>query len=66
MDSWIQRITNAELRLSKQNELLNAIKERQMQYLAHVLIGDRYKLLRLITEGRVHGKRPVGKRQKQV
>lgn len=63
--SWMQKVTNDEVlqRMSKQRELLNTIKERKMQYLGHVLRGERYELLRLIIEGKVQGRRSVGRRQ---
>lgn len=63
--SWIQRITNNNVlqRMGKQKELLNTIKERKLQYLGHVMRGERYELLRLIIEGKVQGKRSVGRRQ---
>jgi len=63
--SWIQRVTNNEIlqRMGKQKELLNTIKERKMQYLGHVLRGERYKLLQIIIEGKVEGRRSVGRRQ---
>jgi len=43
--SWIQRITNDEVlqRMHKQKELLSIIKERKMQYLGHVMRGDKWK-----------------------
>lgn len=63
--SWVQRITNDEVlqRMQKQKEILNTIKERKMQYLGHVMRGGRYEILRLIIEGKVQGKRSVGRRQ---
>lgn len=63
---WIQKVTNDEVlqRMGKQKELLDTtIKERKMQYLGHVLRGERYELLRLIMEGKVQGKRSVGRRE---
>lgn len=63
--SWVQRITNDEVlqRMQKQKEILNTIKERKMQYLGYVMRGGRYEILRLIIEGKVQGKRSVGRRQ---
>jgi hypothetical protein len=62
---WVQRVTNVEVlrRMCKQKELLRIIKERKMQYLGHVLRGERYELLQVILEGKVQGKRSVGRRQ---
>lgn len=48
---------------SPTKELLNTIKERKMQYLGHVMRGDRYEILRLIIEGKVQEKRSVGRPQ---
>ncbi|ENN79744.1 hypothetical protein YQE_03800, partial [Dendroctonus ponderosae] len=47
--------TNDEVlqRMSKQEELINTIKERKIQYLSHVLRGEKYELLRLLIEGKL-------------
>lgn len=63
--SWIQRVTNVEIlnRMNKQKELLLTIMERKTQYLGHIMRGSRYELLQLIIEGKIQGKRSVGRRQ---
>lgn len=63
--SWMQRVTNVEVlkRMNKEQELLKTVKVRKLQYIGHVIRGDRYKMLRLIMDGRIEGKRSVGRRQ---
>lgn len=63
--SWIEKIPNDVVleRMSKERELLNSIKERKLQYIGHIMRGDRYHVLRLIIEGKIEGKRSVGRRQ---
>lgn len=63
--SWTQRITNIEVlnRMQKQKELLYTIKKRKIQYIGHIMRGDKYEILRLIIEGKIEGKRSIGRRQ---
>lgn len=63
--SWTQRVTNDEIliRMNKQRELMNTIKVRKTQYIGHVMRGERYELLRIIIEGKIKGRRSVGRRQ---
>uniref|UniRef100_A0A6P7FHS6 Uncharacterized protein LOC114328175 n=1 Tax=Diabrotica virgifera virgifera TaxID=50390 RepID=A0A6P7FHS6_DIAVI len=50
-------------RMNKYKELLRIIKERKVQYLDHVLRGERYELLQIILEDAVQGDRSVGRCQ---
>lgn len=63
--SWMQKISNAEVmhRMNKSPEILSTIKRRKLQYLGHIMRGEKYGLLRVIIEGRIVGKRSVGRRQ---
>ena len=63
--SWTDRIRNEEVlrRLGKERELIKTIKKRKLEYLGHIMRGEKYRLLRLILEGKVKGKRSVGRRR---
>ena len=63
--SWAERVTNVEVlrRMQKEKELVLTIKERKLQYLGHVMRGDKYRLLQLIIQGKVIGKRSIGRRR---
>lgn len=63
--SWVQRVSNVEVlnRMRKQKELMLTIKERKTRYIGHIMRGKKYELLRLIIEGKVQGKRSIGRRQ---
>lgn len=58
--SLIDRVTNIEVlnRLHKRKELLTTTKERKTLFLGHIM-----RAPRLIIEGKIEGKRSVGRRQ---
>lgn len=62
---WVQKATNVEVlnRMGKPLELLLTVRERKTKYIGHVMRGEKYELLRLIIEGKIQGKRSVGRRQ---
>ncbi len=62
---WVQKVTNNEVlvRMKKDRELLFTLKKRKLTYLGHVLRGEKYEILRVILEGKIVGKRSVGRRQ---
>jgi hypothetical protein len=62
---WVQRITNAEVlrRLNKELEIMNSIKRRKLEYLGHITRGEKYELLRIIMQGRIQGRRSIGRRR---
>lgn len=62
--SWTEHKSNIEViqQMGKHKELLTTIKERKLQYLEHIMKGERY-ILRLIIDGKIEGKRSVGRRQ---
>jgi len=61
--SWVDRITNDEVlrRMRKQKQVLNTIKVRKLQYWGHVMRGDRYGLLQVIKQGKIHEQRRIEK-----
>ena len=63
--SWMERRTNIDVlnTMGKSRELMRTIKERKLQYIGHIMRGKKYEILRLIIEGKVQGKRSVGRRQ---
>ena len=63
--SYVDRVTNEEvlLRLSKQTELNTEVKIRKLQYLGHIMRGTRYQMLQVIIQGKIVGKRSVGRRR---
>ena len=63
--SWTDRVTNVEVlrRLNKQHEVINNVKKRKLEYFAHVMRNDKYKLLHIIIQGKIEGKRSAGRRK---
>uniref|UniRef100_A0A8D8LEC4 Reverse transcriptase domain-containing protein n=1 Tax=Cacopsylla melanoneura TaxID=428564 RepID=A0A8D8LEC4_9HEMI len=63
---WTKRVTNVEVlrRMNKNMELEHTIKKRKLEYLGHILRGTKYKMLNLILEGRIEGRRSRGRRRK--
>lgn len=62
--SWTQHITNQAVlnTINRDQELLTTIKKRKTSYLGHIMRNDKYNLLRLIIEGKIEGRRGVGRR----
>ena len=64
--SWTEKVTNSEIlrRMNKEKEVLYTVKSRKLQYLGHIMRNEcRYKLLQNILQGKVCGKRGVGRRR---
>ncbi|CAG9836759.1 unnamed protein product [Diabrotica balteata] len=63
--SWIQRTSNMEVtrRIGNEAEIILTIKRRKLEYLGHVMKGKKYALLQLIIQGKIRGKRNVGRRK---
>lgn len=63
--SWTKKIANEEVlrRVKRERELVNVIKARKLEYLGHIMRGERYGILRLIMEGKIAGKRSIGRRR---
>ena len=62
---WTERVTNVEVlrRMDKDMELLGIVKRRKAAYFGHVFRGHKYELLRLIIQGKIEGKRGIGRRR---
>lgn len=62
---WVDRITNAEVmrRMCKEKEIISTIKKRKLQYLGHIMRGEKYQLLQIIMQGKIQGKRSIGRRR---
>ena len=54
---------NKQGRMKKETEILNTIKERKMSYFGPILRGDKYKLMRLVVQGKVEEKTGPGRRR---
>lgn len=63
--SWTARVTNTEVmkRINKEMEIIETIKIRKLQYLGHITRGTRYAMLQLIMQGKILGKRSIGRRR---
>lgn len=62
---WTARITNEDVLASvnKERELFTTIKKRKTAYLGHVMRNEKYKYLQLIIEGKIEGRRGVGRKK---
>lgn len=63
--SWTDKVTNKEVlrRVEKETELIFTIQRRKLEYLGHVMRGPKYEILRLIIQGKISGKRSIGRRR---
>lgn len=63
--SWTERITNEEVlrRVGKERELLTTNKRRKVAYLGHIMRNQKYDILQLIIEGKIEGKRGIGRKK---
>lgn len=62
---WTDRIRNTEVlsRMDTEVQILNTVKSQKLQYFAHVIRNEKYRLLQLIMEGKIEGKRRPGRRK---
>lgn len=62
---WTARMTNDEVlrRARTDRELIKVVKRRKVAYLGHLIRGEKYSLLRIIMEGKIDGRRGVGRKQ---
>lgn len=60
---WVDKVTNQEVlrRMDKEQEVMNSIKARKLQFFGHMLRGDKYELLHLILQGKICGKKGRGR-----
>ena len=62
---WTARVTNNEVlqKIGGERELLHIIKIRKTTYLGHLLRNEKYELPQLIIEGKLEGKRGLGRKR---
>lgn len=62
---WTDRITNGEVlrRMGVERQLLQSIKRRKTAYLGHIFRNTKYQFLKLIMEGKIEGKRGIGRKK---
>lgn len=62
---WTERVSNNDIlrRMGKDREMLLTIKRRKTAYLGHLIRNPKYQLLQLVVEGKIEGKRGVGRKQ---
>lgn len=63
--SWTTHTTNEEIlrQLNKERELLITIKTRKASYFGHIIRGTKYYIPRLIIQGKVEGRRWIGRKK---
>ena len=63
--SWRDHISNIDVlsQMNTQQSLLPSIKKRKLLYFAHVMRNDKYRLLHLVIQGRIEGRRTRGRRR---
>ena len=63
--SWTQRKTNIEVLniCNMERSLIKTIKKRKTEYFGHVVRNEKYKIILLAIEGKIEGKRGVGRRR---
>lgn len=62
---WTAHVTNEEVlrRAQCERELVHTVKKRKTAYLGHIMRGSRYEILKLIMEGKIEGKRGIGRKK---
>lgn len=62
---WTARKTNEEVlrTIRRKRELLEIIKRRKTAYLGHIIRNGRYQFLQLVIEGKIEGRRGVGRKK---
>ena len=63
--SWTDKISNTEVlrRANTQRELFTTIKLRKTSYFGHIMRGKKYVILQLVIEGKIEGRRGVGRKK---
>lgn len=63
--SWVDKITNEEVirRINNKPEVLLNIKKRKLEYLGHLMRGQKYTFLQNIMQGKIQGRRNPGRRR---
>lgn len=62
---WTDRVTNDEIlrRIGRDRELMLNVKKKKTSYFGHIMRNSKYQLLQLIVEGKIEGKRGMGRKQ---
>lgn len=62
---WTDHVTNAEVinRMGRERELLQLVKRRKAAYLGHIFRNTKYQFLKLIMEGKIEGRRGIGRKK---
>lgn len=64
--SWVDHVTNNRVleQMGKEVEVIRTVKKRKLEYLGHIMRNnDRYRLLQLVLQGKVFGRRGPGRRR---
>lgn len=63
--SWTDHITNEEVlrRMNRDRELMGLVKRKKASYFGHIFRHQRYELLQLIMEGKIEGRRGLGRKK---
>ncbi|XP_077291077.1 uncharacterized protein LOC143914659 [Arctopsyche grandis] len=62
---WTKKISNEAVlgMMGRGRELVSVIKRRNMEYLGHMIRGPKYEFLRLMTMGKIEGKKWIGRKK---
>lgn len=62
---WTEHATNEEVlnRMGIERELLQTVKRRKAAYLGHIFRNSKYQFLQLIMEGKIEGRRGIGRKK---
>ena len=63
--SWIEHTFNEEVlrRMDKTKEVTFTVKRRKMEYFGYIIRNNKYRLLNLILQGKIDGRRGPGRRR---
>ena len=62
---WTARVSNVEVLdlMGKELEVIYEIKRRRLEYFGHIIRNGKYRLLQLVMEGKIEGRRRSGRRK---
>lgn len=62
---WTAKIRNEEVlrRINKDRQLFDTIKKRKTAYFGHIMRNEKYNFLQLIIEGKIEGRRGIGRKK---
>ncbi|CAG9833505.1 unnamed protein product [Diabrotica balteata] len=64
--SWVQHISNTEVlnRVGQgEGDLIKMIKKRKLEYLEHIMRGSRFRIMQLILNRKIDGRRGIGRKK---